>query len=145
MDRIVSLALAATLLVAPFASAQSRDADQQAIQELLESSYVKGVFVDRDESLVRAGFHAEFVMPIILDGQLIVAPLDMWLEHLQLDGQPGPDSIRPVFERIDVTGRTATVKMQIWTNDELTYTDYFSLYKLDGEWKIVTKVFSSHG
>ena len=75
---------------------------------------------------------------------IIVAPLEMWLNVLNLSGQPSGDTVRHVVERVDVTGGTAMVKLQLWINDEHVYTDYFSLYRFSDGWKIVLKVFASH-
>ncbi len=126
------------------ASAQAPDHDARAIREVIENAYVKGVFVDRNAAAVRAGFHPAFVLSVYDADSIIVAPLDMWLDLLLLDGERSSDSVRHVFEQVDVTGGTATVKLQLWINDEHVYTDYLGLYRFQDGWKIVTKVFASH-
>lgn len=126
------------------ASAQATDRDTQAIQEVIENAYVKGVFVDRNAAAVRSGFHPAFVLSVYDADTVIVASLDMWLDLLQLSGERSSDSVRHVFEGVDVTGGTATVKLQLWINDEHVYTDYLGLYRFTDGWKIVTKVFASH-
>jgi hypothetical protein len=126
------------------ASAQTPDHDARAIREVIENAYVDGVFIDRNEAAVRAGFHPAFVLSVYDADTVIVAPLDMWLDLLPLNGERSSDSVRHVFEYVDVTSGTATVKLQLWINDEHVYTDYLGLYRFADGWKIVTKVFASH-
>ena len=46
--------------------------------------------------------------------------------------------------RIDVEGTAATVRIELddWTG--LKFTDFFTLLKVDGEWKAMNKVFHTH-
>ncbi len=126
------------------AVAQDAGADEQAIRQLIEDAYVSGIFINRDESAVRGGFHPDFVMAVNDDGQLVVVTLEMWLQRLTLDGERSPDTVKPVFERVDITGSTAVAKLEMWINDRHVYTDYLSLYRFDDGWKIVGKVFQRH-
>ena len=45
---------------------------------------------------------------------------------------------------VDITGTVATVRLELsnWTGRR--YTDLFTLLKVDGEWKIMNKVFHLH-
>ena len=42
---------------------------------------------------------------------------------------------------MDVTGNAASVKV-LETHDNAIYTDYLSLLKWNGEWKIVNKIYT---
>jgi hypothetical protein len=75
---------------------------------------------------------------------VILVPLDMWLERLELDGQPNPGLVEWQVDFIDVTGEAASAKLQIYEDGEHLYTDYFGLYKMPDGWKIVNKSFHSH-
>ena len=48
------------------------------------------------------------------------------------------------FTSIDVVGTAASVRLDIdnWTGHR--FTDFFNLVKIDGEWKVVSKVFYLH-
>jgi len=48
------------------------------------------------------------------------------------------------FGFVDVTGQTAVAKLLISSKGKLKYTDYFTLYKIDGAWKVMTKLFTFH-
>lgn len=127
-----------------FAAAQTPDLDADAIRAVIENAYVRGVFVDQNPDAVRAGFHPSFLLSVHDADSVIVVPLEVWLNVLDLSGKPSGDEVRHVLERIDVTGGTAMVKLQLWINNEHVYTDYFSLYRFSDGWKIVMKVFASH-
>lgn len=131
------------LFYSPAQFAQQAD-ESSAIKELLIHSYVDGIYVNRDEAAVRSGFHPGFVLHVLDDGQLIQAPLDMWLARLQLDGTKSPTPYSHNFNTIDVTGNAAVVKMEIFEDSKHIYTDYFGLYKFADGWKIVNKIFYGH-
>ena len=59
-------------------------------------------------------------------------------------GKPAPDEAqrKRSIESIDITGNAAVVKVLLdYPNARLT--DYMSMLKIDGEWKIVNKTFVS--
>jgi hypothetical protein len=98
----------------------------------------------RDEAVIRNGFHPDFIMSVNDGDGVILVPLDMWLERLELDGQPNPGLVEWQVDFIDVTGDAASAKLQIYEDGEHLYTDYFGLYKMPDGWKIVNKSFHSH-
>jgi hypothetical protein len=126
------------------ASAQDASRDEAAIQDVLETAYVQGLHVLRDEAVIRNGFHPDFIMSVNDGDGVILVPLDMWLERLELDGQPNPGLVEWQVDFIDVTGDAASAKLQIYEDGEHLYTDYFGLYKMPDGWKIVNKSFHSH-
>ncbi len=136
-----AMAWLATLLVLGSPAAAS---DQEAIKDVVNKAYVEGIHVQRDLAAVRAGFHPDFVMHVLSDKQLIKAPLDLWLERLQLDGTPNDKQIEAKFLAVDVTGDAATAKLEIYENGVLIYTDYSRLYRFERGWEIVNKLFQSH-
>ncbi|NND70561.1 MAG: hypothetical protein HKN43_03180 [Rhodothermales bacterium] len=123
---------------------QHQRTDPDEIETVVQESYIEGVFVNRNEEVVRSGFHPSFVMAVYVNDEIIQASLDMWMERLQLDGSPSGDDVEAIFHSIDVTNNAATVKLEVWINQMHTYTDYLSLYKFQDEWKIVNKIFASH-
>lgn len=142
---ITSLAGAALVLAfALEASAQDASRDVAAIQEVLETAYVQGLHVLRDEAAVRNGFHPDFIMSVNDGEGVTLVPLDMWIERMELDGQRNPKRVEGRFEFVDVTGEAASAKLQIFEDEEHRYTDYFGLYKMPDGWKIVSKSFQSH-
>ena len=45
---------------------------------------------------------------------------------------------------VEVVGYTANAKSRIFIDGKLMYTNYFGLYKLDGKWLMVNKLFNAH-
>lgn len=108
---------------------------------------------DRKEiSAIADGFHEKFNMYVYYKGELSVRTRDGWMDILQRNrdkARVNPSNKpkkknRLEFGFVDVTGQTAVAKLLIYSNDEIKYTDYLSLYKIDGEWKIITKLFTFH-
>lgn len=71
-------------------------------------------------------------------------------EYNALEVFKGDDGKTPEKNRknkitfIDITGKAASAKLEI-TYPKITVIDYVSLLKIEGEWKIVSKVFSRKG
>jgi hypothetical protein len=118
--------------------------DEAAIRGLVAEHYVTAVFRTRDEGSVRRGFHPEFQLYVLDDGQLIVAPLEMWLDRLGLDGVTSGSDVRHEVVFVDVEGDAAVLRTELFVDGEHEYTDYFSLYRFSSGWRIVTKIFQSY-
>ena len=59
--------------------------------------------------------------------------------------QNGPATgIQSRFTNVDVVGTVASVRLDTdnWTGHR--FTDFFNLVKIDGQWKVVSKVFYLH-
>jgi len=116
-------------------------ADQAAIRALIADHYVTGVFVTRDEGAVRNAFHPRFHLFVLDSDTIIVAPLDMWLGRLGLDGVRSTKAMRHEVAFIDVAGNAAVARTELYEDGQHIYTDYFSLYRFPSGWSIVTKIF----
>ncbi len=132
-----------SMLCSPILLAQAAN-DDDAIRGMLVEAYVEGIYINRDREAVMNGFHSDFILHVYDGGNLITAPLELWLGRLQLDGTKSPESIDYTFDLIDITGNSAIAKMQIFENSQHLYTDYFGLYKFEEGWKIVNKIFYEH-
>ena len=59
--------------------------------------------------------------------------------------QNGPAAgLQANLASVDITGTIATARLELdnWTGHQ--FTDMFTLLKMDGEWKIISKVFYLH-
>lgn len=115
--------------------------DEAAVRDVIVRSYIDGVHRNRDVEAVRAGFHPDFLMHVFDDGELILVPLQMWLDHLTLDGTPNESTIEYDFVNVDVAGNTATVRLEVYEDGGHIYTDFFGLYRFEEDWRIVNKIF----
>lgn len=118
--------------------------DQAAIEGVIRSAYIDGVFVKRDPELVRAGFATTFVFNSYWNGALSSRTLDEWLERLKLDGVPRERDVRADIAVVERTGVAAVARIDVHLDSVHTYTDYFCLYDTEDGWKIVTKIFHGH-
>jgi hypothetical protein len=116
-----------------------------SIKRVIDSAYVEGVHERQDIEAVRAGFHPEFRM-MVLDGNTIESVvIEDWLARVDKLKVENPDlwsePTKVEYEMIDITGRSAVVKLSVFKGAEFFSADYMFLYRLDAGWTIVSKVF----
>jgi len=141
--KTVALLAVAVAVLAAIPVAASDD-EAAAIEAVIEKAYIGGMWMNGDEEAARGGFHPSFVMQRAADGEVMSVTLDAWLERLNLHGEPLMAGITHEIEVLDQTGDAAAAKVSVYENGEPLYTDYMSLYKIGGEWKIVAKTYHSH-
>ena len=117
-------------------NAQETTSDYALVEQAV-SYYLDGGTNNDFETLKKA-FHETATMKYIgRDGYTEVNALEFFGKAMK----PGPKSNRKTrVVAIDVSGHAATAKLEI-DYPTFTFVDYMTLLKLDGEWKIVSKVF----
>jgi len=102
------------------------------------SSYYLDGGTNNDFETLKKAFHETATMKFIGgDGYTEVNALDFFKKGIK----PGPKSNRKTrVVHIDVAGLAATAKLEI-DYPTFTFVDYMTLLKVDGTWKIVSKVF----
>lgn len=95
-----------------------------------------------DGKVIRTAFfdHAHIVGSV--KGEFYNMPADTFSEVV---GQGGPSpEVQHHIAWIDISGPAAAAKVEFinWSGNR--FTDFFVLYKKDGEWKISGKVYNSH-
>jgi hypothetical protein len=145
--RTTSFILAVILLASlPFVVRAEEPADEAAIKQLVQQAYVDGLLNLGDLERTRAGFHPDFVLLGLRNGQLTRFPIADWIasaEKQKAAGQKPPlTTIRKIS--VDITGTAAAVRLELDRAGKLVYTDYLSLYKFADGWKIVGKIYFSH-
>jgi hypothetical protein len=95
-----------------------------------------------DGAHFRKVFHPEAKLFWIKDGAFAQRPSEEWIAAAK--GAPAADEAqrKRTVEWVDITGSAAMVKLRL-DYPTVTYTDYMSMLKIDGVWKIVNKTF--HG
>lgn len=104
-------------------------------------NYIKGHETGEAEYMKKA-FHTEGQLIFIRDGKYSTRSFAEYVSGMS--GKPAADEAKRKrwIESIDVVGNAATAKIILdYPNARLT--DYMSLLKIDGEWKIVNKIFAS--
>lgn len=92
--------------------------------------------------LIRQAFHTEAKVMFFSEGKF-----NQWSAEefaARFKGTPAPDEAKRKrsFEIIDVAGNAAIAKVTL-DYPTVKFTDYMTLLKIDGEWKIINKTFTS--
>lgn len=150
MRRVYLLTIAAALLVstALFAGEAEMEMERDAIREAIESAYIKGIHTDWDAEAVRNGFHSEFTMLIFEEEGIRKLPIGDWVKSIERNKKNHPEGpqykITHEIPMVDITGNAAVAKIEIYKDGTHIFTDYMSLYKFEGGWKIIGKIFYRH-
>ena len=114
--------------------------DQDAITEIVQY-YIDGAKSGKGDDMIPA-FHKDATIFGYVGADLFAGPIR---ELFEWNDQNGPATeLQARIASIDVVGTVATVRLELdnWTGNQ--YTDLFTLLKVDGEWKIMNKVFHLH-
>ncbi|MEO7794937.1 MAG: nuclear transport factor 2 family protein [Thermoanaerobaculia bacterium] len=153
--RACALAFLALVLapVGPLLAAADAAAERAAIEQVVTDAYVDGVHNFRDPAAMRRGFHPDFEMLVLREGQLVKVTLAKWIEGMEARNlkepppklSPGaPRATTAKFAAVEITGTAATCKVEVWRDGKQLFTDYLALYRFADGWKIVSKTFFSH-
>jgi len=92
---------------------------------------------NNDFDTLKKAFHKTATMKFIGDEYKEVNALDFFKKGIK----PGPKQNRKTrVTSIDISGNAANAKLEI-EYPSFTFIDYMSLLKINGEWKIVSKIF----
>lgn len=137
--RIPMLAAALLTLAGP-AAAQSADADTKAIRATI-NVYFRG-HATRNADTMRAAFLPTAHIEGIRNGQFTSWTVDQYVANFRGDVPADEASRTRVIDVVDKVGTAAMVKATL-KHGATTFTDYFVLLKVDGNWRIANKVY--HG
>lgn len=122
--------------------------DELAIKKIVEEFYLEVVFGDKDIVELEKAFHPDFNMYVLHQNQIDKRSLQKWTDRLKnvraSNAQAKSPNYTHNFKLIDVTGPAGVVKLEIYADGKLKYTDYLTLYKFQEGWRIMTKVFTQH-
>ena len=112
--------------------------DKDAVRIPLEN-YIKG-HATGDGEYMRKAFHTEGNLIFIREGNFTTRSFADYIAGFT--GKPAADEAnrKRAIEAIDVSGNAAVAKI-ILDYPATRFVDYMSLLKINGEWKIVTKIF----
>ena len=134
------------MLCSMFLNAQTRNSDAESdIESILITSYVEGVFKEFSEEKIRLGFHKDFQFhaPMMTQNGRILKKIDLdsWIGMLQ---KMNFENIEYKLLNVTVTDNAAATTNEIYQNGKKIYTDYMLWQNIDGNWKIMGKVFAYH-
>lgn len=114
--------------------------DYQAIADTVQH-YLAGAKSGRGADM-KPAFHPGATIFGYVGADLFSGPIEQLFDW---NDQNGPATeLESRLASIDVTGTVASVRLELenWTGHR--FTDLFTLLKVDGEWKIINKVFHLH-
>ena len=103
--------------------------------------YIDGARSGRGDDM-RPAFHEDATIFGYVGPDLFAGPIEVLFAWNDANGPAAELEAR--IASIDVIETVATVRLELdnWTGTR--YTDLFTLLKVDGEWKIMNKVFHAH-
>jgi protease I len=136
---VVSL-LVTTVAVMASASRTQANPEDAAVRQVVQH-YLHGLKHNDVESLKKAFYPEAKLLFLKKDGQLGQLTQEQWYKGFAASAgkeEAGDLSITAV----DITANAASVKVEE-VYDTSKYTDYLSLLKISGEWKIVNKIYTA--
>ena len=126
-------------LITLFSVGASAQADEKAAVRVPLENYIKGQATG-DGEYIKKAFHTEGNMIFVRDGKYMTRSFAEYIKGFT--GKPAADEKdrKRSIEAIDVVGNAAVAKV-ILDYPTVKFTDYFTLLKIDGEWKIINKSF----
>ena len=116
------------------------------VNEIEEITKVMQAYIDRARTgkgaAMKPAFHDAATIFGYVGPDLFGGPIQGLYDW---NDQNGPATgIQSRFSSIDVVGTVANVRLDTdnWTGHR--FTDFFNLVKIDGQWKVVSKVFYLH-
>jgi hypothetical protein len=120
--------------------------EEEAIKEVIEEAYIRGIHGNQDEKTVNSGFHRDFAMLVLQDDIIDKVTVDEWLDRIETMKADNPElwgaKTTHSFRLVDVTGYAAVAKLDVYKGATHFSTDYMLLYKFEDGWRIVSKIFA---
>jgi hypothetical protein len=131
-----------TIVLSLFAAPQTTvtAADEAGVRAAL-THYIQG-HATGDPSHMRKAFLPTAHIEGLRDGKFVSMTLEEYCSRFP--GKPADDEAtrRRTIDQVDISGTAAMAKVTLM-HGATTFTDYFVLLKVDGEWRIANKVFTA--
>ncbi len=114
--------------------------DQDVIAQVVQH-YIDGARSGKGDDM-RPAFHKDATVFGYVGPDLFAGPIENLFAWNDNNG--AATELEDRIASIDVIGTVATVRLELenWTG--ICFTDLFTLLKVDGNWKIMNKVFHAH-
>ena len=115
-------------------------ADRQAIEQVIQQ-YISGGISGRADDM-RSAFHQGATIFGYLGPEFIGGPIQGLFDWV--DQNPPATGLQGAIASIDIGETVALARLELDNWGGHRFTDMFTLLKVDGEWKIISKVFHLH-
>lgn len=135
---IVILGLLLAGAAAIFMPARAQNAEDAAVRQAIEH-YFRGHATGQGEHF-RKVFHPDAKLFAVREGKYWQLTSEEYIARAP--GKPAADENqrKRSIESVDISGNAAIAKI-VLDYPQVRFTDYMSLLKIDGEWRIVNKTF----
>lgn len=135
---IVMLGLLLAGAAAIFMPARAQNAEDAAVRQAIEH-YFRGHATGQGEHF-RKVFHPDAKLFAVREGKYWQLTSEEYIARAP--GKPAADENqrKRSIESVDISGNAAIAKI-VLDYPQVRFTDYMSLLKIDGEWRIVNKTF----
>lgn len=131
--------LLVTMAVIALGAVTRQDLEGAAVRRTVEH-YLHGLKYNDVESLIKAFYPEAKLFFVNKNNQLSKLTQEQWYKGLAAStGKEEQGDLR--ITTVDITGNAASVKVEEFY-DNSKYTDYLSLLKFNGDWKIVNKIYT---
>jgi hypothetical protein len=115
------------------------EAKEEAAARAPLEDYFKGQATG-DGEFIKKAFHPDAKIIFIREGKLVQLTRDEFASRFT--GKPAPDEAqrKRTIESVDIAGNAGIARI-VLDYPAVRFTDYMSLIKVDGEWKIINKTF----
>jgi len=141
-QRVISalVAVALSVLAAPVLGAQTPAPDDRVAVRAVVENYLHGLKFNDVESLRKAFWPEAKLFFTKADGTLgQLTQTDWYAGFAQAAGKEAKADLK--IASLEVTNDVASVKV-VETYPQSRYTDYLSLVRFDGQWRIVNKIYT---
>ena len=121
-------------------TASSALSDYDAITKTVQN-YIKGGRTGRTADM-KLAFHPDATIFGYIDADLFAGPIQGLFDWNDQNG--AATELEGRITSVDLVGTVATVRLELDNWSGHRFTDFFTLLKVDGEWKIMNKVFYLH-
>jgi hypothetical protein len=125
--------------------AQEQPTDKDLILKTIDKAYVQGLQNGKDIENIRKGFHPGFnLLGVDQNDHLTKLPIYTWYDMVEgriAAGRKPEVETTAKYPLVDITGKAAVVKVELYREGNMIFTDYLSLYKFEEGWRIVSKIY----
>lgn len=140
MKKYIILILLTGVIAMSYGYSVLADEKEKAAARIPLENYLKGHETGNPEYMKKA-FYTEGKLIFVRDGKYTTRTFEEYIAGMK-DGKPAADEAnrKRWIESIDIAGNSGVGKIILdYPNGK--FTDYMTLLKIDGEWKIVNKSF----
>lgn len=139
MRRSLIAVAGAVVALSAFVSvdAARKATEREAVEKSLK------MYLSGDPAQLERAFHPGATMFFARNDSLIGVPIPEYIARVaksRAEGAAPPERIERIAH-VDITGTTAVARLEL-EYPKQTLTDYMSLVKYGGEWRIVNKIYS---